>query len=171
MSIIFHPKLQDPTLRSAYRHLAATHANVTFYEGNDNVPLLQQADAMLCDTSSIILEFMFLNKPVVTFRNTSPGNHLINVQQLHDIEPALERALTRPADLMSEIQRFTMHHEPHRDGRCSARVLDAVDDFLAASNNTHATGYKPLKRKPINLIRKLKLRLSLRVFSFRGWLR
>ena len=45
------------------------------------MPLLQRADAMLCDSSSIILEFMFLDKPVVTFRNSHPGPHLIDVDR------------------------------------------------------------------------------------------
>lgn len=47
------------------------------------------------------------------------------------VGPALERALSRPEELMREIRAYTMHHEPHRDCRCSARVLDAVDDYIA----------------------------------------
>ena len=149
--ITFHPKLTDPEIVSGYKRIAAEHENVTFFEGPDKMPLLQQADVMLCDSSSIILEFMFLDKPVVTFRNSHPGPHLIDVQQPGEVGPAIERALTRPAALMEEIRTYTMRHEPHRDCRCSARVLDAVDDFLAK-------GRVGLKRKPLNLIRKWKLR-------------
>ena len=52
---------------------------------------------------------------------------------------------------MQAIRTHTMEHEPHRDGRCSARVLDAVDDFLAR-------GRAGLKRRPLNLVRRIKLR-------------
>ena len=115
------------------------------------MPLLQQADVMLCDSSSIILEFMFLDKPVVTFRNSHPGPHLIDVDTPEAVGPAIERALTRPEGLMGEIRSYTMHHEPHRDCRCSARVLDAVDDYIVR-------GHAGLKRKPLNLVRKWKVR-------------
>lgn len=52
---------------------------------------------------------------------------------------------------MREIHDYTMFHEPHRDGRCAARVLDAVDDFLER-------GHVGLKRKPLNLVRRWKMR-------------
>ena len=73
------------------------------------------------------------------------------------VETALERALSRPEELMREIRAYTMHHEPHRDCRCSARVLDAVDDYIAR-------GHAGLKRKPLNLIRKWKLRRQMRYY-------
>ncbi len=47
--------------------------NVSFYEGDNNVELLQKADVLLCDSSSIIIEFLFFDKPVVTYKNTSRG--------------------------------------------------------------------------------------------------
>jgi hypothetical protein len=94
---------------------------------------------------------MFLDKPVVTFRNSHPGTHLIDVDTPDAVGPAIERALIRPEELMNEIRAYTMYHEPHRDGLCSARVLDAVDDFIAR-------GHIGLKRKPLNLVRKWKLR-------------
>ncbi len=157
--ITFHPKLTDPEIVSGYKGIAARHDNVTFYEGSDKMPLLQRADVMLCDSSSIILEFMFLDKPVVTFRNSHPGPHLIDVQRPEEVGPAIERALTRPEALMREIRAYTMHHEPHRDCHCSARVLDAVDDFLER-------GRIGLKPKPMNLIRKWKLRRQMHYWPF-----
>ena len=128
--ITFHPKLTDPGIIAGYKRIAEENENVIFYEGSDKMPLLQQADVMLCDSSSIILEFMFLDKPVVTFRNSHPGPHLIDVDTPEAVGPAIERALARPEGLMEEIRSYTMHHEPHRDCRCSARVLDAVDDYI-----------------------------------------
>ena len=155
--ITFHPKLTDPDIIAGYKRIAAENDNVTFFEGPDKMPLLQRADAMLCDSSSIILEFMVLDKPVVTFRNSHPGPHLIDVDRPEKVGPALERALSRPEELMREIRAYTMHHEPHRDCRCSARVLDAVDDYIAR-------GHAGLKRKPLNLIRKWKLRRQMRYY-------
>ncbi len=152
--VTFHPKLRDPEIIEAYRSIASRHENVTFYEGTDKFPLLQKADVMLCDSSSMILEFMFLDKPVVTFRNSHPGPHLINVTEADKVGEAIERALKRPEDLMEQIRAYTMRHEPHRDCKCSARVLAAVDDFIA----NHMGHMKP---KPLNLVRKLKLRKQL----------
>ncbi len=149
---MFHPKLDDPAILSRYEQIAARYPDRATYLGNTFVmSALQRADVLLCDSSSIILECMFLDKPVVTFRNTHPGPWLIDVQRPEEVEPALERALTRPAELMDEIHCHTLYHEPHRDGRCSARVLDAVDDFLVR-------GRVGLKSKPWNGVRKWKIR-------------
>ena len=72
-------------------------------------------------------------------------------------EPAIERALPRTEGLMEEIRSYTMHHDTHRDCRCSARVLDAVDDYIVR-------GHAGLKRKPLNLVRKWKLRRQLHYY-------
>ena len=43
-------------------------------------------------------------KPVVTFKNTAPGNHLINVEETTEIETAIQKALSRPESLMQNIE-------------------------------------------------------------------
>lgn len=91
-------EVTDPDIIAGYKRIAAENDNVTFFEGPDKMPLLQRADAMLCDSSSIILEFMFLDKPVVTFRNSHPGPHLIDVDRPEKVGPALEWALSRPEE-------------------------------------------------------------------------
>ena len=148
---MFHPKLNDPNILDRYKRMAAEYPNATYLGNTFDIKAMQKADVLLCDSSSIILEFMFLGKPVVTFRNSHPGPHLIDVHRPEEISSAIIRALNRPEELMREIRNYTMFHEPHRDGRCAARVLDAVDDFLER-------GHVGLKRKPLNLVRRWKMR-------------
>lgn len=154
---MFHPKLLDANILSRYEAIASRHDNVTFLGGAFSAEAMQRADVMLCDSSSIILEFMFLDKPVVTFCNSQPGNHLINVEEASEVENAIKLALTYPPNLMQHIADYTLQHEAHRDCQCSQRVLNSVDDFINR-------GYKGLRRKPLNIIRKWQVRRKLGYF-------
>ncbi|MEE3169960.1 MAG: CDP-glycerol--glycerophosphate glycerophosphotransferase, partial [Pseudomonadota bacterium] len=58
-------------------------------------------------------------------------------------------------DLMEETRSLCDQLHSFRDGRSSARVLDAVEDFLTTKRDK-------LKPKPLNLLRKLKVRRRLR---------
>lgn len=158
---MFHPKLTDPEILDRYERIADGRDNVTFLGNTFDADAMRRADVMLCDSSSIILEFMFLDKPVVTFRNSHPDAALLDIREPEELEGALERAIGRPDELMERIRSYTMFHEPHRDCRCSERVLDAVDDFLSR-------GRKGLRRKPLNLVRKWQVRRRLHYFPFFG---
>jgi len=68
---------------------------------------------------------------VVTFRNQRPGPQLIAVHAPEQLEPAIERALARPPELMGAIRAYADAVHPYRDGRSSERVLAAVEDFTA----------------------------------------
>ncbi|MGN0219176.1 MAG: CDP-glycerol glycerophosphotransferase family protein [Muribaculaceae bacterium] len=146
-----HPKLDDPEVDRLYSELAARRPNVTYYPATPGPDVMAATDVMLCDASSIILEYMLLDKPVVTFHNTTPGPHLIDVTDTADIERALERALTRPDDLLQAMRAYRDRQEAHTDGHNCARILAAVDDFIANSR-------PHLKPKPLNLFRRLQLR-------------
>ena len=151
--VTLHPKM-DPSVVQRYRSLACN--NLRFIESDEDLlPILPEADVMLCDTSSIMFEFMFLDRPVVTFRTRMPGPYLIDVDKAEELEPALEKALECPESLMTSARSLCDDLHSYRDGCSSARVLDAVDDFLA---NKKAG----LRSKPLNLLRKLKVRRRLR---------
>lgn len=157
-TIIFHPKLTDPKLIADYKQLDADFENVTFLRYGEGVKTYRQTDVMLCDSSSIIIEYMLMQKPVVTFRNTNPGPWLLDVQETEEIEAAIDTALTSPTTLMSEIQKYINTMDPYRDGHNCARILDAVDHFR--------TNYQgKLKRKPLNLVRKYKIRKQFRYWG------
>jgi len=154
--IQFHPKM-DSEIVKLYKELEGEH--LTFVETDDVIPLLQQADVMLCDTSSVLLMFILQGKPVVTFKNNKPGPYLIDFDQPDLLEQHLVNALSRPAPLMAEIEAFNQQLHPYRDGNSSVRVLDAVEAVL--------TGNNPLpKRKPLNVVRNFKLRKELNYWKF-----
>ncbi len=147
--LTLHPKLNDPELIIRYEDLAHRHDNVEFVRQIDTAEALPVTDALLCDSSSIIVEYMIADKPVVTLRNTNPGPWLIDIDDPELAEEALERALSRPPKLMAEIRRHALTHEAHRDGLNSSRVLDAIDDFIATGGAR--------RRKPLNLVRRFKM--------------
>lgn len=154
--ITLHPKM-SPEIIDMYRDMQGE--NLSFVEpGSEVIPLLHAADAMLCDTSSILVEYLLLNKPVVTYNITVPGPHLININDKNELESALEKALTYPPALMSEIEKYCNKIHPCRDGHASERILDATDKFINSDKSD-------LKKKPWNISRKILMRKKMKYYK------
>jgi CDP-glycerol glycerophosphotransferase (TagB/SpsB family) len=150
--VTLHPKM-DVEIVEQYRKLAGK--NLRFVESDEDLlPILPEADVMLCDTSSIMFEFMFLDRPVVTYRTKMPGPYLIDVDDVGEVESALTKAMEYPVELMEATRDLCNELHSFRDGCSSARVISAVDDFLHNEKGR-------LARKPLNLLRKLKVRRRL----------
>ncbi|MFV1871922.1 MAG: CDP-glycerol glycerophosphotransferase family protein [Oleiphilus sp.] len=154
--IQFHPKMAKETVD---KYKAIQHEHLTFVETDDVIPLLKQADVMVCDTSSVITMFLMLKKPVVTFKNASPKEHMIDIDDANYLEQSIEHALTRPEEKIQAIERFIDDTHPYTDGQSSARVLQAVDELLAGEN-------RAAKRKPLNLLRNYQMRKKLKYWKF-----
>jgi hypothetical protein len=149
--INFHPKMSKDIV-AMYKSIQ--NENLALIETDDIIPLLKAADCMVSDTTSVIAEFILLNKPVVTFKNRVPSPYMLNIKDPSKIEKALAYALSYPPDLMNEIKSYTALVHPYRDGRSSERVL-AATDLLIQKGTSH------LKPKPLNLFRKIKIRKKL----------
>jgi CDP-glycerol glycerophosphotransferase (TagB/SpsB family) len=157
--VTFHPKMNPDTV-AKFKALQNEHLR---FAANDNIlELFPQADLMCSDTSSALNEFLLTGKPVVTFRNRRPGPQLIDIDDPAQFEPAIERALARPPELMQAIREYADAIHPYRDGRSSERVLAAIDAFLAA-------GGRNRKPKPRNWWRKFKLRRRIGYWGPARW--
>ena len=154
--IQFHPKMPQEVVKQ-YKQLQNEH--LTFVETDNVIPLLQQADVMVCDTSSVLIMFLMLNKPVVTFNNISPKDYLINISDKNKLEESIEYALSYPTELRVKIEHFIKETHPYVDGRSSERVLNAVGELIDGQN-------LPLKKKPLNLLRQFKMRKKLNYWKF-----
>lgn len=148
----FHPKM-DKQVVQQFRD--AANDNLEVVESASILPLLQQCDVMLSDTSSAITEFLLMDKPVVTFNNASPDPVLIDITLPEQLEDALTRALNRDETLSATIRDYCAQMHPYRDGQSARRVLNAtleeIKHFPRPQN----------KPKPANWLRNIKMRKRL----------
>ena len=152
---VLHPKLPQET-KDKFAGLNGEYFQ--YFDTTDLVPLFKQADVMLSDTTSAITEFLLQRKPVVTFNNRVPGSELINVTHVANIENALQKALNPSVTLLQAIDQFIQMTHPYTDGQSSGRVIDASVRFLEKDK-------RHLKKKPLNLLRKWKVRKLLNYFT------
>ncbi|WP_439102832.1 CDP-glycerol glycerophosphotransferase family protein [Congregibacter sp.] len=148
----FHPKMSVETINK-YREIS--DENLQFIETDNVIPLLQAADIMLCDTSSILMMFLLLHRPVVAFRNQNPGPHLINISDPAELEQALENGLSEDSQRDAAIEQYARQIHPYRDGLSSGRIVDAVQQIIEE-------GLQVRRSKPLNLVRELKMRRKLK---------
>ncbi len=147
----FHPKM-DPDWIERYQGISAE--NIRVVTDSDAASLLQAADIMVSDTSSIIGEFALLGKPAVTLNNAEAGDYLIDIEKASELEAAVFSALNPSDVLQQHIQRYAQDLHPYRDGQSAARVLAATQDRLAK-------GRRGLKKRPLNVFRNFKMRYKL----------
>src|SRR5699024_990621 len=102
--LTLHPKC-SPELFDAYRALAAGHPeNAVFLDSERLLDMLHAADALVCDTSSVIDEMAVQLKPVVTVRNRIPKPFMLDVDTPDEVDAAIGHALRQPNDLMARIR-------------------------------------------------------------------
>ena len=157
--MVLHPKIPK-NIVAKWNTLTGPH--FTYYDTTDLAPLFKQADILFADTTSAIQEFLLQNKPVVTFNHTFKHNYLIDINDASAIETAFNEALARPEELLKNIAVFNNNLHPYFDGKSSERVIDATIKFLHADKSY-------LKSKPLNLIRKYKIRKRLNHFTLKSY--
>lgn len=152
--VTLHPKMSPDTVA---RYQALASDNLQFHGTDKVIELLHRADVMVSDNSSILQEFLLLGKPVVSYRNRNPGPFLVDIQEPGQLQGAIGRALQPDAELRRAIAAYGPAVTPWRDGASAGRIMDAVEHLLAS-------GWQD--RKPLNLLRNLKMRRQLDYYRF-----
>lgn len=154
--ITLHPKMASEIV-NMYKSINLP--NVHFVESTELIESFKKSDLMLCDTSSIIYEFLTQLKPVVTFQTEKNEPALINVEELDKLEELIVSVLNNLDTNAENIKTSVSQFHPYIDGKSSLRVLEAVDKMLNGEN-------LPLKKKPLNIIRNFKLRKEFGYWKF-----
>lgn len=157
--MVLHPKLPKDIVEK-WKTLESE--NFSFFETTNLIPLFRKAAMMLSDTTSAIQEFGLQLKPIVTLDHYIPKPYLINITSVDEIEDAFQKALSQPKEILEKLATFNKRLHPYKDGRSSKRVIDASINFLHSDKSY-------LKRKPLNIVRKLKIRNQLHYYTFRSY--
>ncbi|WP_299395479.1 CDP-glycerol glycerophosphotransferase family protein [uncultured Gelidibacter sp.] len=157
--MVLHPKLPAHIVK---KWQSLTNENFTFFNTTDLTPLFFKADILFADTTSAIQEFVLQKKPVVTFKHKVHEDFLIDVDTVNAIESAFKNALNPSKELMDKIEAYILNLHPYFDGKSSQRVIEACIKFLH-QDKSH------LKRKPLNLLRKYKIRKRLGYFTLKSY--
>lgn len=157
--MVLHPKLPK-FIVSKWKNIK--NKNFTYFNTTNLIPLFKKSDIMFADTTSAIQEFLLQKKSVVTFNHTFNHEYIINIGNANLIESAFNEALSYPEDLIKNIKDYIKDLHPYSDGKSSKRVIETTISFLHMDKSY-------LKRKPINLIRKYKMRKRLHYFTFKSY--
>lgn len=152
--VTLHPKMGAETV-AKYRALEGP--NLTFFDNDQVIDALHEADVMVSDNSSILQEFLLLKKPVVTFCNRAPQSCMLDINDPAQLQHAIEEALNAGPDLLQAIEAYGASITPFLDGQSAARVYQAVESMLATNWEN---------KKPANRWRNWKMRCQLNHFKF-----
>jgi len=130
--------------------------NCTIIDNSDITPYLYAADVLISDTSSVLYEFMVLDKPVITFRTLSRFDKGVNIQETSELRPAIDRCLDHPR---SHHYNRTIHLNevnPYKDGNTSNRIIAVLEELFTSKT-------KPEKKRQINFFRRMKILKKTRI--------
>ncbi|TVR02819.1 MAG: hypothetical protein EA399_00215 [Desulfovibrionales bacterium] len=127
--------------REMYKTLARCNEHVLFLEKHHYSGMMHAADVIISDVSSMFVEFMLLNKPVVLLQNPRlreyPHFDESNIEYqirdaVHiaetfpDLERKVRRALECPEELSSAREHYIGELDHGRDGKSARRAGEAI---------------------------------------------
>lgn len=142
--------MTDTVLVEMHRRLAAGHPRIRCIEDIDVTPAMAAADILISDVSSVLVEFMALDRPVIAVNNPRQQEYegyrpddieyrvrdaCLQVETVPELLAAVAQAERCPAALSSRRRVYAEALCFGRDGRAAERVAQAVialhDDRLA----------------------------------------
>jgi CDP-glycerol glycerophosphotransferase (TagB/SpsB family) len=143
----FHP-LMDKKWLETYKSISKAIPNIIFKDEKNIVKFLLMADILISDTSSVIYEFLLLDKPTISFRNISTDIYWENSLEYKNLADLVKKNLEEDPYKESRGYIYNQYH-PYNDGKSAERMVEAVKEYINMNG-------VPSKRK-ISLFRKFKM--------------
>ena len=84
---------------------------------------------MISDTSSVVYEFLLLDKPVITFKNNSLAVKWDNQLSYNGLVKSVAQNLLEDPFKQERLNILKEYH-PYADGNSAERMVDAVEEYI-----------------------------------------
>lgn len=142
--IKFHDLMSDELI-SAYKILSEQQANILFIEDKNIIKFLILADILVSDTSSVIYEFLLLNKPAISYKTIATHIRWDNLTEKGQLKNSVLSNLKIDAFKKERLELNAQYH-PYQDGKSAQRILLAAENYIA-KNGVPEKRNLPLDRK------------------------
>ena len=146
--IKFHDLMAKEIINN-YKSVADKYDNILFVEDRNILKYLIVSDLMISDTSSVVYEFLLLNKPVITFNARSPKDAWENICDLKQLTEKVESNLEQDPYADQRAQIIADYH-PYQDGNSSLRMIRAVEKHIQQNGVPEKRSLSFLRRYKIN---------------------
>ena len=143
----FHDLMANEQIET-YKKIANQIDNVIFETEKNIIKFLLMSDILISDTSSVVYEFLLLDKPVITFKNNSDSilwdDSITYTSLLEKVKTNLEDDIYK-----EQRQKIVESYHPYNDGKSALRMVESVENYIV--NNG-----VPERRK-LSIFRKYKI--------------
>lgn len=143
----FHPLMSLEWIEM-YNELAKRHSNISIQEEKNIIKFLLMADLLISDTSSVIYEFLLLDKPAITFNNISKKILWEDSKDYSALKALVDSNLNSDAFAAQRQSIYNKFH-PYNDGKSALRMVEIVNHYIEKNG-------VPEKRK-LSFLRRLKI--------------
>ena len=145
--IKFHD-LMSEKLRSEYKSVANKYDNIIFLVERNILKYLMIADIIISDTSSVVFEFLLLNKPVITYKSIKPTNAWENINDAQLLSEKIQYNLNEDPYAVQRAKIIEEYH-PYNDGKSSLRMIQVIENYVKENGIP--------ERRNLPLLRKFKM--------------
>ena len=112
-----------------YKLLAQEVDNIVYETERNIIKFLLMADLMISDTSSVVYEFLLLDKPVITYKSSSKSILWDDSDEYEKLEEKVTTNFEND-DFRSQRQEIIANYHPYNDGNSALRMVKAVEGYI-----------------------------------------
>ncbi len=142
----FHDKMEK-SLKQLYQN--KQNQNLQVIQDIDILNALKYADLLISDTSSVVYEFLLLNKPVITYKSRSLNISWENIDNPNQLQEKVDTIFFKKDYFQKQREEIIKLYHPYNDGKSSKRVLDATLTYIKK--------YGVPNKRSIPILRKIKM--------------
>ncbi len=144
--IKFHDKM-DQEIRKRYEDRQSQKLLVL--KDDDITDALKFSDIMISDTSSVVYEFLLLDKPVVTLNSHSENILWEDIDDPDILEQKIDDIFAGDDEFKDKRTEIINLYHPYGDGKSASRMVDAVLEYIDK--------YKVPDKRKLPIMRKIKM--------------